>query len=276
MKKHPMLIIESKNVKIDYWSDVWHFRDLFFVLALRDISVRYKQTVLGVSWALIQPIMTMLVFTVIFGHLANLSSTTNTPYPLLVFSGLLPWQLFSSSLASTSSSLVNNSNLITKVYFPRLIVPLASIAVSCVDFLINLSILVVLMLWYKVSVGPQIFALPLLMVATLLAIVGPGLLLAALNVKYRDFRYIVPLILQLGLYISPVGFSSDVVPDKWRILYFLNPMAGVIDGFRWIILGGNYDLYLPGLLVSSTVILLLAFIGVRQFKKMEDSFADLI
>lgn len=276
MKKYPALTIEPNSAKKEYWNDVWHSKDLFLVLALRDISVRYKQTVFGVAWALIQPVMTMLVFTIIFGHLANLSSTTKDPYALLVFSGLLPWQLFSNALINTSGSLVSNSNLITKVYFPRLIVPLASIAVCFVDFLINFLILIALMIWYKIVPGPQIFALPFFLALTIFAILGPGLLLASLNVKYRDVRYAVPLIIQLGLYISPVGFSANVVPDEWRLLYFLNPMAGIIDGFRWAILGGSSKIYLPGLFLSCAITSLLMYAGIRQFKKMEDSFADLI
>jgi len=233
-----------------YWKDLWKYRELFLVLALRDVSVRYKQTIVGLAWALIQPLLTLIVFVIIFGHLAKLPHEGNAPYALLVLTGILPWQLFSTALSGASSSLLGNANLISKVYFPRLIVPVASVVVSIVDFLLSFAILLVLILWYQFIPGWQILTLPIFIIMAFLASLGPGLLIAALNVKYRDFRYVIPFIVQLGLYISPVGFSSTVVPAEWRLLYSLNPVVGVIEGFRWAILGGESQIFLPGFLVS--------------------------
>jgi lipopolysaccharide transport system permease protein len=270
------LIIEPGLAERHYWRDLWRYRELFLVLAWRDVSVRYKQTVIGLLWALIQPLATMLVFTVIFGQVAKLPSDGAAPYALLVYAGLLPWQLFSTSLIGAANSLIGNANLISKVYFPRLIVPTAAIVVSFVDFLISFAILIGLMLWYQFMPGWQILTLPFFMVMAFLASLGPGLLITALNVKFRDFRYVIPFIVQFGLYVSPVGFSSAVVPEEWRLLYSLNPVVGVIDGFRWAILGGNSHLYLPGFLLNWGVIFFFLWLGIRQFRNMEKSFADLI
>ena len=271
-----LIIIEPGRLDRHYWRELWRYRELFRVLAWRDIAVRYKQTVIGAAWALVRPFLTMVVFTVIFGKVAQLPSP-GAPYALLVFAGMLPWTLFSTALADASNSLVTNSNLIGKVYFPRLIVPAASVVVSLVDFMISFVILAVLMVWYQYMPGPRIFFLVIFIVIAFLASLGPALLLTALNVKYRDFRYIIPFIVQFGLYVSPVGFSSSVIPEQWRLLYSLNPLVGVIDGFRWCILGGvENKLYLPGLLLSVSVTALLLWLGVRQFRKMEKSFADLI
>jgi len=242
------LIIEPGLAERHYWKDIWRYRELFFVLAWRDVSVRYKQTVIGLAWALIQPLLTMVVFTVIFGKVAKLPAEGTAPYALMVFAGLLPWQLFSSSLSGASGSLVGNANLISKVYFPRLIVPASAVVVAFVDFLISFVILVCLMIWYQFLPGWQIITLPFFIVMAFLASLGPGLWITALNVKYRDFRYVIPFIVQFGLYISPIGFSSSVVPDEWRLLYSLNPVVGVVDGFRWAILGGESHLFLPGFL----------------------------
>jgi lipopolysaccharide transport system permease protein len=270
------LIIEPGRTERHYWRDLWQYRDLFRVLAWRDISVRYKQTVIGAAWALIRPFLTMIVFTVIFGKLANLPSTGTAPYAVMVFAGMLPWTFFSSALADTSNSVVGNANLISKVYFPRLIVPMAAVGVGLVDFTINFLMMVVLMIWYRFLPGLQIVLLPGFVALALLASLGPGLWLTALNVKYRDVRYIIPFLVQLGLYVSPVGYSSDIVPQQWRLLYSLNPVVGVIDGFRWCILGGQSQLYLPGFLLSIVVTVFFLWLGVRQFRKMEKGFADLI
>ena len=271
-----ILIIEPGLAERHYWRDLWGYRELFYVLAQRDISVRYKQTVIGLAWALIRPFLTMVVFTIVFSKVAKLPSEGAAPYALMVFAGLLPWQFFSTALSEASNSLIGNANLISKVYFPRLIVPTAAVVVSFVDFLISFAILVGLMLWYQFLPGWQIFTLPLFVVMAFLASLGPGLWITSLNVKYRDFRYIIPFIVQIGLYVSPVGFSSSVVPEQWRFLYSLNPIVGVIDGFRWAILGGESTIYMPGFMVSWAVIAFFLWLGIRQFRHMEKSFADLI
>jgi lipopolysaccharide transport system permease protein len=276
MNQPPTLIIEAGLAEKHYWRDLWRYRELFFVLAWRDVSVRYKQTVLGLAWALIQPLATMVVFTVIFGKVAGLPSEGAAPYALMVYAGLLPWQLFASSLTGASGSLIGNSNLISKVYFPRLIVPTASVVVALVDFLVSFVILVGVMIWYHFLPSWHIVVLPLFVIMAFLASLGPGLYITALNVKYRDFRYIIPFIVQFGLYVSPVGFSSTVVPYQFRLLYSLNPMVGVIDGFRWAILGGESVIYWPGFILSWGVILFFLWLGVRRFRTMEKSFADLI
>jgi lipopolysaccharide transport system permease protein len=271
-----VIVIEAGRRERNYWLDLWRYRELFRVLAWRDLSVRYKQTVIGVLWALIRPVLTMLVFTVIFGQIARLPSDGTAPYPLMVLAGILPWTFFSTGLSEASNSLVNNANLISKVYFPRLIVPTASVVVALVDFLISFSILVLLMAWYQFLPGWQILVLPVFLLLAFFASVGPALWITALNVKYRDFRYVLSFIVQFGLYVSPVGFSSSVVPDQWRLLYSLNPVVGVIDGFRWCILGGQRNLYLPGLAASAIVAGFLLWVGIHQFRKMERSFADII
>jgi len=270
------LIIEPGMAERHYWRDLWRYRELFFVLAWRDVAVRYKQTVIGLAWALIQPLATMFVFTIIFGHIAKLPTDGSAPYALMVFAGMLPWQLFSTALTGASGSLIGNANLISKVYFPRLIVPTAAVVVSFVDFLISFVILLGLMLWYRFLPSWQLLTLPIFVVMAFLASLGPGLWITALNVKYRDFRYIIPFIVQFGLYVSPVGFSSSVVPEEWRLLYSLNPMVGVIDGFRWAILGGESQIFLSGFVLSWAVIAAFLWVGIRQFRKMEKSFADLI
>ena len=271
-----VIVIEAGRSERHYWLDLWRYRELFQVLAWRDLSVRYKQTVIGVLWALIRPLLTMLVFTIVFGRIAKLPSDGNVPYALMVFAGILPWTFFSSGLSEASSSLINNEKLISKVYFPRLIVPVATIVVAFVDFLISFGILLVLMAWYRFLPDWRILLLPLVTLLAFFASVGPSLWLTSLNVKYRDFRYVIPFVVQLGLYVSPVGFSSSVVPEQWRLVYSLNPLVGVIDGFRWCILRGQSDLYLPGLLVSVAMIAFFVWFGVRQFRKTERSFADFI
>jgi lipopolysaccharide transport system permease protein len=269
------LVIEAGRAERQYWQDLWRYRELFYFLAWRDILVRYKQTTIGIAWALIRPFLTMVVFTLVFGKLAKLPSE-GAPYPILVFAAMLPWQFFSNALGECSNSLISNSNLISKVYFPRLIVPISAVIVSFVDFMISGMILLGLMAWYNFVPDWRILTLPLFIGIAFAASMGVGLWLAALNVEYRDFRYIVPFIMQFGLYISPVGFSSSVVPEQWRLLYSLNPMVGVIDGFRWAILGGDSKIYWPGFTLSLGLLVLLLVSGIWYFRKMERTFADVI
>jgi homopolymeric O-antigen transport system permease protein len=271
-----ILIIEPGLAERHYWRDLWGYRELFYVLARRDIAVRYKQTIIGLAWGLVRPFLTMVVFTVVFGKLAKLPSEGTTPYALMVFAGLLPWQFISTALQESSNSLIGNANLISKVYFPRLIVPTAAVVVAFVDFLISFLILLGLMIWYDFLPGWQILTLPLFVAMAFLASLGPGLWITALNVKYRDFRYIIPFIVQFGLYVSPVGFSLSIIPEQWRLLYSLNPVVGVIDGFRWAILGGQQPFYVPGFALGWIVILAMLWLGIRQFRRMEKSIADLI
>ena len=271
-----VLILEPGRAEKNYWADLWHYRELFLILAWRDVNVRYKQTIIGVAWAIIRPFLTMIVFTVIFGRLAKLPSDGNTPYALMVFAGMLPWSFFSTSLSEASNSLISNANLISKVYFPRLIIPAATVVTAFVDFLISFVILVGLMIYYRFAPGWNMLLLPFFMLLAVLASLGPGLWITALNVKYRDFRYIIPFIVQFGLYVSPVGFSSNVIPEQWRLLYSLNPMVGVIDGFRWCILGGESSIYWPGFALSLAIVAFLLWLGVSRFRKMEKTFADLI
>ena len=271
-----VLILEAGRAERNYWADLWAYRELFAILAWRDLAVRYKQTVIGVAWAVIRPILTLAIFSVVFGRVAKLPTDGNTPYPLLVFAGMLPWTLFSTILSEASNSLVTNSNLIGKVYFPRLIVPCATTVVAIVDFAITFVLLLIMMAVLGFWPNWRILTLPALLVLAVLAAIGPSLLMTAMNVKYRDFRYVIPFILQFGLYISPVGFSSAVVSDRWRLLYSLNPAVGVIDGFRWCLLGGQSQLYVPGFLVSLAVVMIFMWTGVAYFRKTEKTFADLI
>lgn len=269
------LVIEAGRTEAQYWKDIWRYRELFYFLAWRDIIVRYKQTVLGITWALIRPLLATLVSTVVFGNLAKFPSD-GVPYPILVVAGVLPWQFFANSLTECSLSLINNANLVAKIYFPRLIVPASAVIVSFVDLLISGIILLGLMAWYNFIPDWRIITLPLFISIAFAAALGGGLWLAALNVKYRDFRHIVPFIVQFGFYISPVPYSSSVVPEKWRLLYSLNPMVSAIDGFRWALLGGRSPLYLPGFIVSLGVISLVLASGIWYFRKTERTFADVI
>ncbi len=272
-----ILVIRPGKSDREYWKDLWRYRELFMILALRDVAVRYKQTIIGVLWAILRPLLTMFVFTIVFGKIAGLPSDGDAPYALMVFSAMLPWTLFSASLSEASNSLIGNANLISKVYFPRMIVPVATLATAFVDFLISFVILLALMLYYQFAPGWKILLLPFFTLMALLTSVGPGLWISAMNVQYRDFRYLIPFIVQFGLYISPVGFSSGVIPEHWRLLYSLNPMVGVIDGFRWCILDGvESTLYLPVFLLSLAIIAFFLWLGVSRFRKMEKSFADLI
>jgi lipopolysaccharide transport system permease protein len=271
-----VIILEAGRAERHYWRDLWHYRELFAILAWRDIAVRYKQTVIGVLWAVVRPFLTMVIFTVVFGRVAQLPTEGQAPYALLVFAGMLPWFLFATILGEASNSLVSNSQLVGKVYFPRIIIPSSAAVVALVDFAVNLALLAVMMIWYRFMPDAKILLLPLFILMAVLASLGPALLLTALNVKFRDFRYIIPFIVQFGLYVSPVGFSSTAIPEQWRFLYSVNPVVGVIDGFRWCLLGGESQLYLPGFLVSLCVIAVLLGLGVWYFRKTEKTFADLI
>ena len=232
MQNSTKIIIEKGRTEKNYWRDLWLFRELFYILSWRDIKVRYKQTVLGAAWSILRPLLTTLIFTVVFNKVAKLQAPGNVPYAILVLTGMLPWQFFSSALSEASNSLIGNTNLISKVYFPRLIIPASSIMTSLVDFAITFVIMLFMCVYYQFVPDIKIFLLPIFIIISFAASLGVGLYITALNVKYRDFRYIIPFVVQIGLYITPVGFSSSIVPEKWRLLYSLNPMVGVIDGFR--------------------------------------------
>jgi lipopolysaccharide transport system permease protein len=268
------LTIEAGKTERHYWHDIWNYRELFWFLAWRDILVRYKQTVFGVAWAVVRPVLTMVVFSVIFGRVAKLPSD-GIPYPIMVYAAMLPWQFFSTSFAEASNSLVSSANLISKVYFPRMIIPLGKTVVSLVDFGIAALIYLILMIYYGMPFTIRLLALPAFLFLALVTAIGPGLLIASLNVRYRDFRHLVPFMVRLGLYISPVGFLSSVVPDKWRFLYSINPMVGVIDGFRWCLLG-TAEFYIPGFVLSIGFAIVFLFIGVVYFRSTERTFADII
>ncbi|MBX9745631.1 MAG: ABC transporter permease [Hyphomonadaceae bacterium] len=271
-----LLILEPGRAERHYWRDLWSYRELFAILAWRDLAVRYKQTVIGVVWAVLRPLLTMMIFTVIFSVVARLPSEGAAPYPILVYAAMLPWFLFSTILSEASNSLVSNANLISKVYFPRLIVPCATLLVSLVDFLVSFVLLLGLMAVFSFWPDWRILLLPLFILLAILAALGPALLMTAMNVKYRDFRFLIPFVVQFGLYVSPVGFSSSVVPEQWRLLYSLNPMVGVIDGFRWCLLGGEAQIYWPGFCLSLAVVAILLVIGVRYFRHTERTFADIV
>jgi lipopolysaccharide transport system permease protein len=269
------VLIEAGRTERQYWRDLWRYRELFYFLAWRDMLVRYKQTFAGVAWSLIRPLLTMAVLTVVFGKLGKMPSG-GLPYPLLVFCGMLPWQFFSTAMAESGNSLVANSNLISKVYFPRLVITVSSIITSFVDFMISAVFLVFLMVWYRYTPPATVLFLPFFVLLALGASLGVGLWIAALMVEYRDFRFIVPFMVQFGLYISPVGFQSSVVPERFRLLYALNPMVGVIDGFRWCILGASNRIYWSGLAVAVIDVIVLVASGIWYFRKTEQTFADVI
>jgi len=272
--------LEAGRTEKHYWLDLWRYRELFLILAWRDIAVRYKQTAVGVAWSLIQPLLTMVIMTVVFGRLAGLHSDDNVPYAIMVLSGMLPWQFFANALSSSGQSLVGNSSLISKIYFPRLLIPASTIGVALVDFLLSLSILAAMMVFYHFVPTWRLLFLPILLLIASITSLGPGLLVGALTVQYRDFRFILPFVIQFGLYLCPVGFSSAIVREKLGdtifLLYSINPMVGLIDGFRWVILGGASSLYLPSFLISLAVSTILLAIGVWYFRKIERTFADII
>jgi lipopolysaccharide transport system permease protein len=269
------LVIEAGRSERHYWRDLWRYRELFYFLAWRDILIRYKQTVVGTTWALIRPLLTMVVLSVVFGRLAAMPSG-GVPYPILVFCGVLPWQFFSTAVSECANSLIGNSALISKIYFPRMAVPASSVITSLLDFLLSAGLLALLMVWYQYFPGPRVFFLPFFVLMALGAALGMGLWISALTVRYRDFRFIVPFLVQFGLYISPVGFTTDVVPREWRLIYSVNPIVGVIDGFRWAILRGNTSLYWPGFLLSLTIIGVVLGTGIHYFRRTERTFADII
>ena len=274
------LVLERGRAERHYWLDLWRYRELLYILAWRDISVRYKQTAIGISWTLLQPLLQMVVMVVVFSMLAKLPSEGNAPYAILVFAAMLPWQFFASAISAASASIVGNANLISKVYFPRMIIPAAAVATSFVDFLFSLAILAALMLWYGYPPSWRMLTLPVFMLLAILAAFGPGLLITALNAEYRDFRYVIPFIVQFGLYVSPVGFSSTVVRENFGeaffLLYSLNPMVGVIEGFRWAILGGEARIHLPALALSLLLSLGFLVLGARYFRRLERNFADVV
>lgn len=274
------IVIEAGKTEKQYWRDLWHFRELFYVLSWRDIAIRYKQTVIGVAWAVVQPVLSMIIMTVIFGRVAGLKAPGDAPYSIMVYAGMLPWMFFSGALSSSSQSLVGNANLISKIYFPRLIVPASAVITSFVDFLVSFGVMLLLMIGYRFAPGPAMLALPLFVVVAFLAAMGPGLFITALNVKYRDFRYVIPFIIQFGMYASPVAYPSSLIRDKFGdtafLLYSLNPMVGVIDGFRWAILGGASAIYWPGFAVSLALVAVLLWLGVWYFRRTERTFADVI
>ena len=266
------LVIEPGRAEKNYWKDLWRYRELFYILSWRDIKVRYKQTVVGAAWSIIRPLLTTIIFTIVFSRIAKLDNPGTAPYMLMVFAGMLPWQFFSNALSEASSSLVGNANLITKVYFPRMIIPASSVITSLVDFAISFIILLGMFAWFRYIPSWHIIFLPIFIVLAFLCAFGVGLYLTAVNVKYRDFRYIIPFIIQFGLYITPVGFSSSVINEKWRMLYSLNPMVGVIDGFRWCILGD--PMHWPSFFVSIVITICFIWLGITYFRKMEKTFAD--
>ncbi|GHV44459.1 transport permease protein [Synergistales bacterium] len=269
------MIIEPNKTASAFLVELIRYRELFFFLAWRDILARYKQTVLGIAWSVLRPFCAMLVFTVIFGRLAKFPNE-GVPYPVLVFSAMLPWQYFSNALQESSGSIISRSAMITKVYFPRIIMPASTVIVSAVDFLISFALLAFLMLWYGFLPSGYIFFMPMFFLLATISAAGIGFWMSALVVKYRDFHHIVPFMVQFGLYVSPVGFSSSVIPERWRLLYSLNPMVGVIDGFRWCIQGEGSPLYLPGLAASVVMSALLFWSGAKFFRRTERFFADFI
>lgn len=273
--KKKFLTIKAGKTDRRYWVDIFDYKELFYFLTWRNFMIRYKQTVIGVAWSVIRPVITMIVFTLIFGRVANLPSD-NAPYAILVFSALLPWQFFANALQGSSTSVIGNPSMVSKIYFPKIIIPTSFIIVCLVDFFISLVILGILMIWYKFVPAWQIFYMPLFLILDILLVLGVGFLTSALNVKYRDFKYIVPFMIQAGLFASPVGFSSNIVPDKFRMIYSLNPMVGIIDGFRWSIIGGEVNFYIPGFIISIVLVFVLLFTGMWYFRRSENTFADKI
>jgi lipopolysaccharide transport system permease protein len=274
-------IIEHGSKSKNYWSDLWNYRGLFYFLAWRDVLVRYKQTSIGIAWSILRPLLMVAVMW-FFGWVFGSKVPSGVPRVLWVCAATLPWQFFSSAFSEASNSLVANSNLLTKVYFPRLIIPASTVIVCLIDFLISFAILIVLMIGFRFMPGIRILLLPLFLLLSLIIACGAGLFIAALNVKYRDFKYIVPFIVQFGIYISPLAFSSDFIythksiPAFLKFIYSMNPMVGVIDGFRWCILGGDNQIYIPGFLLSIGISFFFLFLGIWYFRKTEKSFADVI
>lgn len=269
------IIIEKEKTEKNYWRDVFHYHQLFFFLAWKEFLIRYKQTVMGVSWSVIRPLLTMFVFSFIFGNIANMPSN-GVPYHILVYSGLLPWQLFAEAFSQSANSFVGNAGLISKIYFPRIIIPASSVIVAVIDFTISFVILVFIMAFYRYVPSINIVFLPLFLLLAIYTAYSVGIFFAALNVKYRDIRYVVPFIVQFGLYVSPVGFSAKVIPAKYSLLYACNPMVGVIDSFRWAIIGNEYRLNLTHILISFTISTIMFVVAIKYFRKTEKTFADII
>ena len=272
---HTTIIEPGRRGVLD-WRLMHEFRDLFLILTWRDISVKYKQTFIGVAWVLFRPLLTILVFTIVFGRLANVPTINDVPYALVVCTGLLPWYLISLSLNDAANSLISNSAIITKVYFPRVILPVSALLVNLVDFIISIVILAVIAVWYRTVPDWRLALMPIWIFFALFVTLGPSLLLASLNVQYRDFRYIVPFVIQMGLYISPVAFSAAIVPEGWRLVYSLNPAVGVIESFRWCFFGSAYPIYWPSVAISLAVGGVFFWLGTSVFRNAEEKFADVI
>lgn len=274
------LWIEAGHTEKHYWADLWRFRELLAMLAWRDIAVRYKQTVAGFSWAVLQPFVTMVIMTVVFGRVAGLQSIGDAPYAIMVFAAMLPWQFFANALTNSGQSIVANANMISKVYFPRVMIPGASVIVSLVDFLVSFAILAALMIWYQFWPTWKILTVPFFALLAMGAALGPGLLVTALTVRYRDFRFITPFVIQLGMFVSPVAYSSDVIREKlgpaFSYFYSLNPLVVVIDGFRWAILGSDVNLLTTYNAISLATGILILILGIAYFRRTERSFADVI
>jgi lipopolysaccharide transport system permease protein len=279
------LVLEPGRAEKNYWHDLWRYRELFLILAWRDVAVRYKQTVIGIAWAVIRPLLTTVVFTIVFSKIAKMPAPSAVPYALLVLAANLPWQFFATAMSESSNSLIANSNLISKIHFPRLIIPAGSVITSFVDFLITLGLMALLMLFYQFMPDWRLLFLPAFMLLAFGAAFGIGLWLCALNVEYRDFRYIVPFVVQFGFFLSPVGYVTTRVPEVWgwhgfnipaRLLFSFNPMVGVIDGFRWCLLRGQSELWWPGVVTSIALTAILCLCGFWYFRKMEKTFADVI
>lgn len=274
LPEKPLVVIQpSKNWVALNLRDLWHYRDLLYILTERDIKVRYKQTILGALWAIIQPLFTMLIFTLFFGRLAGMPSD-GIPYPIFAYAGLLPWTFFSNAVTNSGNSLVGNSNLITKVYFPRMIIPIASVGAGLVDFAIAFSLLIVLMFYYGVSLTLNILMLPVLVILTTLLAIGIGMWMSALNVKYRDIRYALPFLIQLGMFATPIIYPASLVPEKWRWLLSLNPLTGIIEGYRSAFFARPFDWF--GLAVSAVITFLILVYSAYTFRKMEKTFADIV
>lgn len=269
------LILEAEKTERNYWRDLWRYRELFLFLAWRDILVRYKQTIIGIAWCVIRPTLTMLVMVFVFGKIAKLPSG-GVPYPILVFSGILPWQFFSNSVTSASASLIGNREMISKIYFPRLIIPASNLIVNLLDFAISFGILFLIMSYYSFIPSLRMIFLPLFIILAAAISIGPGILIASLNVRYRDFAHVVPFLIQFGLYISPVAYGIEIVPEKWQLLYALNPIVGIINGFRWCIIGRNMVLYWPALISSIVISAIILYTAIKYFRATEKTFADKI
>lgn len=270
-----LMVIEAGRARQRYWSDLWRYRELLYFLARRDISVRYKQTILGIAWAVIRPLAVMAVFTIIFGRIARLPSE-GVPYSLLVLTGMVPWFFFAGALSEGSMSLVKSANMMTKIYFPRLLVPMSAVAVAMVDLLIGLALLLLYMIWLGFTPTYRALALPAFVLLALCAALGLGLWFAAMTVRYRDVQFVIPFLVQFGLYVSPIGFASTVIPESWRWLFVLNPMVGVIEGFRWTFLAGSFPLRMDAIAVSFMVSLALIYSGLWYFRRAEREYADLV